>query len=152
MTKARRQLKIQEIVRDHPVETQEELVYELRKAGYDVTQATVSRDIKELGLIKVPGDNNVSRYAMPNQPIVRRNDERLKRLCKTSVITLDYSENLIVIKTMPGEAMGVASAIDQSNWPEIIGTIGGDDNILVIVKPKKATATLVDRFNEMIKG
>lgn len=152
MTKARRQLKIQEIVRDHPVETQEELVYELRKAGYDITQATVSRDIKELGLIKVPGDNNISRYAMPNQPIVRRNDERLKRRCKTSVITVDYSENLIVIKTMPGEAMGVASALDQANWPEIIGTIGGDDNILVIVKPKKATSVLVDRFNEMIKG
>ncbi|MBM7855504.1 transcriptional regulator of arginine metabolism [Desulfohalotomaculum tongense] len=151
MTKARRQLKIQEIVRDQPIETQEELVNALRKAGFDVTQATVSRDIKELGLIKIPGENNVSRYAMPNQPIVRHNDERLKRLFKTSVLEMDYSENLIVIKTMPGEAMGVASAIDNSNWPEIIGTIGGDDNILVIVKPKKAAPTVINRFNNLFK-
>lgn len=152
MSKARRQLKIQEIVQSMPIETQEDLVIALREANFDVTQATVSRDIKELGLIKVPGENNTSRYAMPNQPIIRRDDERLKRLCKTSVLGIDYSENLIVIKTMPGEAMGVASAIDQVNWPEIIGTIGGDDNILVIVKPKEATAELVERFNRLVRG
>lgn len=152
MAKTRRQLKIQEIVRDRPVETQEHLVNALREAGFDVTQATVSRDIKELGLIKLPGENNISRYAMPNQPIVRRSDERLKRLCKTSIIGIDYSENLIVVKTMPGEAMGVASAIDHVNWPEIIGTLGGDDNILIIIKPKKATGEVVERFKQMIKG
>lgn len=151
MTKARRQLKIQEIVQSLSIETQEDLVKTLREAGFDVTQATVSRDIKELGLIKVPGEHNVSRYALPNQPIIRRDDERLKRLCKTSVLDIDYSENLIVVKTMPGEAMGVASAIDHVHWPEIIGTIGGDDNILIIVKPKKATAELVERFRQMIK-
>jgi len=152
VTKARRQLKIQEIVKSLPIETQDDLVSALRKDGFDVTQATVSRDIKELGLIKVPGEHNVSCYAMPNQPIIRRDDERLKRLCKTSVLDIDYSENLIVVKTMPGEAMGVASAIDHVNWPEIIGTIGGDDNILIIVKPKKATGDLVERFSQMIKG
>ena len=151
MTKARRLLIIKEIVREKSIETQEELVNELMKAGFDVTQATVSRDIKELGLIKIPNENGTSRYAMPNEPVVRRNDERLKRLFKTSVINFDYSENLIVIKTMPGEAMGVASAIDNANWPEIIGTIGGDDNILIIVKPKKATVTVVNRFNELLK-
>lgn len=151
MTKARRQLKIQEIVQDLPIETQEDLVNSLREANFDVTQATVSRDIKELGLIKVPGENNISCYAMPNQPIIRRDDERLKRLCKNSVLDIDYSENLIVVKTMPGEAMGVASAIDHVNWPEIIGTIGGDDNILIIVKPKKDTADIVKRFSQMIK-
>ncbi|MBO8137280.1 MAG: arginine repressor [Desulfotomaculum sp.] len=151
MTKARRQLKIQEIVREQVIETQEELVSALRKAGFDVTQATVSRDIKELGLIKIPGENNISKYALPNEPIIRHSDERLRRLFKTSVLDIDYSENLIVIKTMPGEAMGVASAIDNANWPEIIGTIGGDDNILVIVKPKKATGSVVERFNKLFK-
>lgn len=151
MTKPRRQLKIQELVKEYPIETQEELVNSLRNDGYDVTQATVSRDIKELGLIKIPGDNNTSRYAMPNEPIVRHSDGRLKRLFRTSVLSIDYSENLIIVKTMTGEAMGVASAIDNSNWPEIIGTIGGDDNILVIVKPKKATTTIVNRFNELFK-
>ncbi len=151
MTKARRLLIIKEIVREKSIETQEELVNELMKAGFDVTQATVSRDIKELGLIKIPSENGTSRYATPNEPVVRRSDERLKRLFKTSVINFDYSENLIVIKTMPGEAMGVASAIDNAHWPEIIGTIGGDDNILIIVKPKKATVTVVNRFNELLK-
>ncbi len=151
MTKARRQLIIKEIVKKKSIETQEELVNELMKAGFEVTQATVSRDIKELGLIKIPGENGISKYAMPNEPVVRHNDERLKRFLKTSVINFDYCENLIVLKTMPGEAMGVASALDNAHWPEIIGTIAGDDNILVIVKPKEAVTTVLNRFNKLVK-
>ncbi|WP_031514839.1 arginine repressor [Desulfofalx alkaliphila] len=152
MTKARRQLKIQEIIQNQPIETQAELVRRLKEEGFNVTQATISRDIKELGLIKIPTENSSPRYALPNEPVVLRNDERLKRLFKTSVTNIDYSENIIIIKTMTGEAMGVASAIDNANWPEIIGTIGGDDNILIVVKPKKATGMVVSKFNELFKG
>ena len=148
--KARRQLKIQELIKDNAIETQEELVSKLKKAGFDVTQATVSRDIKELNLIKIPREDKMPKYTLSNEPVIHRNDERIKRLFKTSVLNIDYSENLIIIKTLPGEAMGVASSIDQINWPEIIGTIGGDDNILVIVKPKKATVAVVNKFNELI--
>lgn len=148
--KTRRQSKIQELIKNSAIETQAELVNKLKKAGFDVTQATVSRDIKELNLIKIPGVDNVPKYILANKPVIHRNDERLKRLFKTSVLNIDYSENLIIIKTLPGEAMGVASAVDQINWSEIMGTIGGDDNILVIIKPKEATLMVVNKFNTLL--
>ena len=150
--KLKRQLKILEIIKEYPIETQEELVKKLKESGFDVTQATVCRDIKELNLIKVLGKNNKFKYALSNTAVISGNDERLKRFFKTSVLNIDYSENIIVIKTLPGEAMGVASAVDMANWQEIIGTIGGDDNILVVVKPKKAARDVAQKFNELIRG
>lgn len=146
-----RQKKILEIVQKQTVETQEELARALRETGFNVTQATVSRDIKELGLVKVPGDKGFVRYATSDDIMARPSDERLKRLFRDSVTGVDYSENLIIIKTLPGEAQGVASAIDRSRWPEIIGTVGGDDTILVIVKPKKSTLGIVNRFTELAR-
>lgn len=146
-----RQKKILEIVQNQTVETQEELARALQEAGFNVTQATVSRDIKELGLVKVPGDKGFVRYATSDDIMVRPSDERLKRLFRDSVTGIDYSENLIIIKTLPGEAQGVASAIDRSCWPEIIGTVGGDDTILVIVKPKESALGIVKRFTELAR-
>ena len=146
-----RQKKILEIVQKQTVETQEELARALRETGFNVTQATVSRDIKELGLVKVPGEKGFVRYATSDDIMARPSDERLKRLFRDSVTGIDYSENLIIIKTLPGEAQGVASAIDRSRWPEIIGTVGGDDTILVIVKPKKSTLGIVNRFTELTR-
>jgi transcriptional regulator of arginine metabolism len=146
-----RQKKILEIVQKQTVETQEELARALRETGFKVTQATVSRDIKELGLVKVPGDKGFVRYATSDDIMARPSDERLKRLFRDSVTGVDYSENLIIIKTLPGEAQGVASAIDRSRWPEIIGTVGGDDTILVIIKPKKSTLGIVNRFTELAR-
>lgn len=146
-----RQKKILEIVQNHAVETQEELARVLREAGFNVTQATVSRDIKELGLVKVPGNRGFVRYTASDDITLRRSDERLKRLFRDSVTDIDYSENLIIIKTLPGEAQGVASAIDRTNWPEVIGTVGGDDTILVVVKPKKSTQGIVNRFTELAR-
>lgn len=151
--KAQRQAKILELVRERTIETQEELAAALRTAGFDVTQATVSRDIKELGLIKIPGVNNTSYYAAPDEPLVRRGGEdRLKRLVRLSLTDINASENLIIIKTPPGEAQGMASAIDQAHWPEIIGTVAGDDTILIIVKPKEATPQVMQRFLELARG
>lgn len=147
-----RQRKIVEIIKNSNVETQEELAADLREAGFSVTQATVSRDIKELGLIKVPVDNNVSKYNMPAGAYAQRNDARLRRLFISSVQGIDHSENLIVIKTLPGEAQGVASAIDHAGWQEVIGTVAGDDTILIIVKPKKMTAAVIKRFQEITGG
>lgn len=147
-----RQKKIAEIVRANRIETQEELAAALRDEGFSVTQATVSRDIKEMGLIKIPGDNNTSYYAVPGRDTVRYSEDRLKRLFINSVQYIDSSENLIIIKTLPGEAQGVASAVDQSGWPEIIGTVAGDDTILVIVKPKSMTAAVHQRFNQLAGG
>lgn len=144
-----RQKKIIEIIASRPVETQEELSAALREAGFNVTQATISRDIKELGLVKVPGNKGFVRYATTENTQVRHSDERLKRLFRDSVAGIESSENLIIIKTLPGEAQGVASALDQASWPEIIGTVGGDDTILVVVKPKKATPDVVSRLTDL---
>lgn len=151
--KAQRQNKIAELVRERVIETQEELASALRAEGFEVTQATVSRDIKELSLIKIPGENNTSHYASPNEPMVRRGgDDRLKRLIRQSLSDINSSENLIIIKTPPGEAQGMASAIDHTHWPEIIGTVAGDDTILIIVKPKEVTPEVVQRFLELARG
>ncbi|ABO49618.1 transcriptional regulator, ArgR family [Desulforamulus reducens MI-1] len=151
--KTQRQAKILELVRERTIETQEELAAALRAEGFEVTQATVSRDIKELSLIKIPGENNTSYYASPGEPMIRRGGEdRLRRLVRLSLSDINSSENLIIIKTPPGEAQGMASAIDHVHWPQIIGTVAGDDTILVIVKPKEATPEVVQRFLELARG
>ncbi|NPV72376.1 MAG: arginine repressor [Pelotomaculum sp.] len=150
--KARRQRKILELIKAGLVKTQEDMVNALKECGFNVTQATVSRDIKELGLIKIPGGNNAFRYALPGDRPFIRGEERLRRIFRDSVIGLDSSENLIIVKTHPGGAQGVASAIDQAGWREIIGTVGGDDTILVVVKPKRAAGAVLKRFEELSGG
>ncbi|MFZ5633664.1 MAG: arginine repressor [Bacillota bacterium] len=150
--KLKRHKKIIEIIKSRPVETQDQLARELHLAGFAVTQATVSRDIKELGLVKVPGENNLSYYGLPDRGAARGREARLKRLFISSVQEIDHSENLIVVKTLPGEAQGVASAIDQSGWEGIIGTVAGDDTILVVTRPKSAVKGILKRFEELIGG
>lgn len=98
---------IVEIIKEKDIGTQDELVQELQKAGFSVTQATISRDIKELGLIKVPGGAGVSRYALPGDTVNHKNDDRIKRLFRSSVVSLDSSENLVIIKTLPGDRKSV---------------------------------------------
>jgi len=150
--KAARQEKILEIIRSESIETQEDLAEKLKTVGIAVTQATISRDIKEMGLIKIPGNNNLFRYAYPNEYSALRTDTRLRKYLQDVVIRLDKSENLIVVKTQPGGAQGVAAAIDQAGWQEIIGTVGGDDTILVVVKPIEMTETVFTRFERLRRG
>jgi len=150
--KTRRQHKILELIRQEIIETQEELALNLRKCGFEVTQATVSRDIKELGLIKIQCENNLFKYAYPGEQTAQSMKERLKRYFRDSVVSLAISENLLVIKTHPGGAQGVASAIDKIGWREIIGTVGGDDTILVVVQPKQAAETVLKRFESLHGG
>ena len=150
--KVYRQKKIAELIRGRSIETQEDLAAALRAAGFSVTQATVSRDIKDMELVKVPGENNSSYYAMPGRETVRHSGDRMKRLFAGSVQFIDSSENLIIIKTLPGEAQGVASAIDHAGWPEIIGTVAGDDTIMVVIKPKSMTAVVQKRFHHLAGG
>src|SRR5690554_3138350 len=149
--KASRHRQILDIITNKLVETQEDLALELQKRGYKVTQATVSRDIKELGLVKIPVDENKYRYAQPqaNKPI--NVHQRLKRMFQDSVVNIDFSENLILIRTLPGTAHAVASCIDQTEWPEIIGTVAGDDTIMIIVKPKKATVKVIKDLKKLME-
>lgn len=147
--------KIHDIITRQVIETQEDLTNALRRQGIEVTQATVSRDIKELMLVKVPMGQGRYRYAYPAGHETKEavfSSSRMERLFRDTVLGMDYSENLIVVKTMPGAANAVASAIDYAKWPQVIGTIAGDDNILVIVKPKKAVPEVLDLLANMTYG
>lgn len=148
--KARRQMKIQEIITKEAIHTQDELAEHLRGAGYDVTQATVSRDIKEMGLIKVPTPDDDYRYAIPGSAQTVNSQERLKRRMQETVITVNDSENLIVIRTISGNAQALADLIDKVNWDEIIGTVAGDDTILLVIKPLSAVAEVRKRITDIM--
>ena len=129
--KERRLELIREIIRHEIIETQDELAAQLRKRRIAVTQATVSRDIKELMLIKVPtGDG---------------------RIFNDTIIDCHYSENILVVKTLPGGANTVAAALDYCKWPEIIGTVAGDDSILVVIKPKETAPVVRKRILDMLQ-
>ncbi|MBQ1615586.1 MAG: arginine repressor [Selenomonas sp.] len=144
--KGTRQGLIKRIIEEQIIETQEDLAEALRASRIKVTQATVSRDIKEMMLIKVPTGDGRYRYAYPLQNTVIFSEERMQRLLHDTVTGCDYSENIVVVKTLPGGANTVASAIDYANWPEVLGTVAGDDNIFVIVKPKSAAPQIVERL------
>lgn len=148
--KALRHARIKEIIDNQAVETQEDLAEALRKKGIEITQATVSRDIKELMLIKIPAGDGRYRYAFPPEQNVVYSQNRLERSFQDSVVGIDYSLNLIVLRTLPGMAQAVAYAIDSVKWPEILGTVAGDDTICVIVKPPEAVAAVLARFRSLL--
>lgn len=147
--KGQRHVKIREILTNNEIETQDELVEALRMAGYNVTQATVSRDIKELHLIKTPMHDGRYKYALPVEqkynPV-----SRLKRVLTEHFVSIDYTENLVVIKCMPGTANAVGSLADSLEWPEIMGTICGDDTILIICRTKDQSKEIVERVLAML--
>lgn len=143
--KGQRLLKIRELISNREIETQEELVDALRDMGYQVTQATVSRDIKELQLVKTPTAKGTYKYSLPAEPSYNP-ESKLKRNLVDSFVSIDRSENLIVLKTMPGNANAVAALIDAMNWPEILGTISGDDTILIISRSSAIAPDIVQRF------
>lgn len=147
--KSIRHTRIKDIIENKVIETQEDLAEELRKRSIDVTQATVSRDIKELMLIKLPTGDGRYRYAFPLEKNVVFSQSRMVRMFQDSVTSIDYSENIIVIKTLPGAANAVASTLDYAKWPEIIGTVAGDDNILVVIKPIDAVKDIVQKLKNL---
>src|SRR5690554_3022529 len=122
--KSKRHIKIRELVQSLEMETQEELVDQLREAGYSVTQATVSRDIKEMHLIKVPAGGGRYKYSMPTDqrfnPI-----NKLQRTLGDNFVSIDHTENLIVMKSLPGTANAIGALLDNLEWPELMGTICG---------------------------
>lgn len=148
--KARRQMKIQEIINKEAIHTQEELADHLRRTGYEVTQATVSRDIKEMGLIKIPTPDDDYRYATPGAAQPVNSSERLKRRMRETVVNINDSENLVVIRTISGNAQALADLIDKANWEEIIGTVAGDDTILLVIKPITAVTEVRKRISDIM--
>ena len=149
--KALRQRKIKEIIKSKNISTQEELAQALQKAGFNVTQATVSRDIKELRLIKIARKDNLYVYGLPEEQEIIHNEERLRLMMQEFVLNIDYSENIVVMKTYPGNAHGVASLIDGSKWQGVIGTLAGDDTILLVIKPKEKVGALINKLESLMK-
>lgn len=149
--KLRRQQMILEIIKEKMITTQDELAMELLDRGIKTTQATISRDIKELQLVKVPVGPDSYRYAQPQRIDPQQGNERLRRLLKENMVKMDFSENLVLIRTLPGAAQAVASSIDHAGWKGVIGTVAGDDTILLIVKPRDVVEQVVERLESLLR-
>lgn len=147
--KTRRQKKIQELITNEVIGTQEELAQRLLEEGFNVTQATISRDIKEMGLIKVAGFHEEYRYAPQGEISIGSYQERLKRMWREVVVSFDSSENIIVVKTIPGNAQALALLLDHSGWKEVIGSVAGDDAIFLLIKPKEITEEILQRLTDL---
>jgi arginine repressor len=147
--KSRRHFAIREILSGERISTQEELCEELKNRGYDVTQATVSRDIKELSLVKIPDDKGYY-YAWPDTRSHKSSAARMKRILQESVVHFDHSENIVVIKTVPGAAQSIASLIDAMENIHILGTVAGDDTIFMVVKPIEAIDEVLQVFRMLL--
>lgn len=147
--KVTRHSKIREIVETQEIETQEELATALKKVGLDVTQATVSRDIKELMLIKVPTDSGGYRYAFSMDQGPGISKSKMIRLFQESVIDIRYSQNIILVKTTIGGGSYVAGALDAAKWPEVMGTVAGDDTVLLVIDPMNQVPAVMERLKNL---
>jgi len=144
-----RQSKILDIISRNEIETQEELSLALKRAGIAVTQATISRDIKELGLIKVLSENKKYKYAIVDMGEQKISNKFLN-LFRESVVSVASAENLIVIKTISGSANAAAMAIDKLGFKEMLGCIAGDDTLLIVVTSKEAVSTVMEKITKLI--
>ncbi|RFU65647.1 transcriptional regulator AhrC/ArgR [Peribacillus glennii] len=149
MNKGQRHIKIREIIANNDIETQDDLVDELKNAGFNVTQATVSRDIKELHLVKVPLMDGRYKYSLPADQ--RFNPlQKLRRLLLDAFVRIDSANNLLVMKALPGNANAIGILIDNLEWDEILGTICGDDTCLIICRSAEDAETISNKFLDML--
>lgn len=148
--KQNRHEKIVELIDIYEIETQEELADKLREAGFNVTQATVSRDIRQLHLSS-PGRNGRQKYI-----VLRQDDSSLwdkyVRVLKDGFVSMDMAQNILVLKTVSGMAMAVAAAVDAMKFKEIVGSIAGDDTIMMAVRSVEDTRIVMDKIREILKN
>lgn len=145
-----RQVAILDIIEKNEIETQEELADALRQRGIKVTQATVSRDIKELRLLKVLTPMGTYKYATADKA-ENGLSERFIRMLAESLLSVAASNNLIVVKTLNGSANVAAEALDSLHWPEILGTIAGDNTILLVIRATEDVPSVLGRIQDMMK-
>lgn len=146
--KGKRQEAILELVKKHEIETQEELAEKLNKAGFAVTQATISRDIRELKLTKIQhGTKQVYAALAENK---YSNGNKYIDILKHSFVSVDMAQNILVIKTASGTAMAVATALDSLHWDEIVGTIAGDDTVMCAIRTVEDTKKLMKRLENIL--
>ncbi len=148
--KQKRHEKIVSLIEQHEIETQEELAERLKKEGFAVTQATVSRDIRELKLSKVPLGRGRQKYAILKQEDSHLEDKYIQVL-KSGFVSMDMAQNILVIKTVSGMAMAVAAAVDAMHLSKVVGCIAGDDTIMVAVSSVEDTRALMDTLKELLR-
>lgn len=144
-----RQNEIMSLINESEIETQEELLDCLRAKGYRVTQATISRDIRELGLVKVAGSGGRYKYAMPHREENTISAKFRGLLCQT-VEKVDRANNITVVKTFSGMAQGAAAAIDSMGRDDVVGSVAGDDTIIIVMRSNDAAQSLTDDLYEII--
>ena len=148
--KVNRHAKIVELINKYQIETQDELAEYLNEAGFKVTQATVSRDIRDLKLTKVPAENGRQKYAVL-QSAQNGMTEKYVRILRDGLSSMDMAQNILVLKTVSGMAMAVAAALDAMNWNEIVGCIAGDDTIMCAVRTVDDTILLMEKIKKLLE-
>lgn len=148
--KTKRQAKIIEIISNRSVETQEQLLAALQAEGFRGTQATISRDIKELRIVKELTSLGTYRYTTSTNEVGSSFSNRLNTIFRECVISFDYAQNIIVIKTLPGLASAAGSAIDSMNLSVILGTLAGDDTVMVVMRDSNAAAAFCGEIKSLV--
>lgn len=144
--KMNRQAKILELIENKDIETQEQLLAELNQLGFTTTQATISRDIKELRIIKEQSPSGAYRYSATPKQLEPTLTSKLNSIFKQSIVACDHAQNIVVIKTMPGLASAACSAIDAMNLDMIVGTLAGDDTAFLLMRDTSAAVALCADF------
>ena len=140
-----------EIISTTNVETQEQLLQELQAAGFVSTQATISRDIKELHLVKEPAGQGRYRYAVSAHRTKLNFADRLRTILRESLLSSDYAQNIVVIKTMPGLAQGAASALDGMQITNMVGSLAGDDTVMIIMRDQESALDFCNEIRDMLR-
>ena len=148
--KSARHAIILDIIEHFDIDTQEELAARLNEAGFKVTQATVSRDIRALKLMKVAGKDGKSCYAILTEPSAELGD-KYTRILQDTLTSLDVGQNMLVIRTVPGMAMGVAAALDALKWKEILGSIAGDDTVMCVARDAEQAEIVAEKLKGILK-
>ena len=148
--KSNRHAKIIELINDNVIGTQEELADRLNESGFKVTQATVSRDIRDLKLTKVATETGKQKYALINAGNDSSINEKYKRVLKDCYVSMDYAMNILVVKTVAGMAMAVAAAVDAMQWDEVVGCIAGDDTIMCAIRTVEDTKVIMEKIHEIV--
>lgn len=148
--KVARHEKIKELIQQYDIDTQEELASRLNEAGFKVTQATVSRDIRALKMMKVTGKDGKTRYVIL-QELPTELGEKYTRVLHDALLTIDQGQNILVIRTVPGMAMGVAAALDALNWEEILGSIAGDDTVMCVARTLEEASSVAERLKSILQ-
>ena len=146
-----RQKQILALINERDITTQEELIHLLRESGFNVTQATISRDIKQLKLIKIAGDNDTYKYAVSGEGTQSVNAKYTNILTET-VTEIDYAGHIIVVKTFNGMAMAAGAAIDAMKWNGVMGCIAGDDTIFIAVRTEAFAKEISERIQAIISS